>query len=463
MNFIHNIIKSGDIWGAPDGALSLVLADAARTQESVIFVARDDARLTTVKAGLKCVNATLDIWVLPAWDCLPFDRLSPNGGLVGQRIETLARLCAGETPSILLTTINAMVQKLPPPDYFTDSYLVITPASAHSPASLAEFLSNHAYLRTDTVRETGEFAIRGGIVDVFPPGQSDPVRLDFFGDEIETMRVFDAATQRSTGRLDRLILRPVSEFVLTEASISRFRTGYLQAFGGSANRDALYESVSAGRMHPGIEHWLPLFHDRLTTLVDYCPDWPLFLDHEGDAAYAARQAQIQDFFEARNQHDKDDEAAPYRPLPPDQLYLSDEHIQNVLLGPSTRRFFAFSAPETAGPNSSMHGKSDAGGRAGIRLATSDAASAVTDCVAAITAERQEKNRPVVLACSSGGASSRLTDLLENQIGAGVVQPVSTLTEVRHAGVYVTQWPLETGFQTDHILVFAEPDIFGQRL
>ena len=72
-----------------------------------------------------------------------------------------------------------MVQKLPPADYFTDSSLVITPASAHSPASLAEFLSNHAYLRTDTVRETGEFAIRGGIVDVFPPGHSDPVRLDF--------------------------------------------------------------------------------------------------------------------------------------------------------------------------------------------------------------------------------------------------------------------------------------------
>jgi transcription-repair coupling factor (superfamily II helicase) len=355
------------------------------------------------------------------------------------------------------------VQKLPPADYFTDSSLVITPASAHSPASLAEFLSHHAYLRTDTVRETGEFAIRGGIVDVFPPGHSDPVRLDFFGDEIETMRVFDAATQRSTGRLDRLILRPVAEFMLTEASISRFRTGYLQAFGGSASRDALYESVSAGRMHPGIEHWLPLFHDHLATLADYCPGWPVFLDHEGDAAYAARQAQIQDFFEARNQHDKDDETAPYRPLSPDQLYLSDEHIQTVLFGPSTRRFFAFSAPETAGPGESIQGNSDAGGRAGIRLATSGAASAITDCVAAITSERQGQNRPVLLACSSAGAASRLTDLLEHQIGAGVVQPVSALTEVKHAGVYITQWPLETGFQTDHILVFAEPDIFGQRL
>ena len=309
MKFINNIFKSGDIWGAPDGALSLVLAEAALAQAPIIFVARDDARLASVEAGLKCINPTLDVLVLPAWDCLPFDRLSPQGGLVGRRIETLACLCAGDAPSILLTTINAILQKLPPAGYFTDSSLVITPASAHSPASLAEFLSNHSYLRTDTVRETGEFAIRGGIVDVFPPGYSDPVRLDFFGDEIETMRVFDAASQRSTGRLDRLVLRPVAEFMLTEANIRRFRTGYLKAFGGSASRDALYESVSAGRMHPGIEHWLPLFHDRLATLEDYCPGWPLFLDHEGDAAYSARQAQIQDFFEARNQHDNDHETA----------------------------------------------------------------------------------------------------------------------------------------------------------
>ena len=91
MGFINKILKSGDIWGAPDGALSLVLAEAAHAQAPIIFVARDDARLASVKAGLKCINPKLDMWVLPAWDCLPFDRLSPQGGLVGRRIETLAK------------------------------------------------------------------------------------------------------------------------------------------------------------------------------------------------------------------------------------------------------------------------------------------------------------------------------------------------------------------------------------
>ena len=198
------------------------------------------------------------------------------------------------------------------------------------------------------------------------------MRLDFFGDDIETMRTFDAASQRSTGKLDRLILRPVAEFMLTEAAITRFRTGYLQAFGAAASRDSLYESVSAGRMHPGIEHWLPLFHDHLETVADYCPGWPLFLDHEGDAASAARQAQIKDFYDARNQHDRDDQAAPYRPLSPDHLYLTDQQTETLILGESTRRFYAFVASDAVPATASEPVKNDAGGRPGIRLLSAGA-------------------------------------------------------------------------------------------
>ena len=131
-------------------------------------------------------------------------------------------------------------------------------------------LAGQAYLRTDTVRETGEFAVRGGILDVFPPGQTAPARLDFFGDDVETIRSFDPATQRSIGKLESLILRPVAEFMMNDATIAQFRTSYLSLFGAKASRDALYESVSAGRSHPGIEHWLPLFHGDLACLTDYC-------------------------------------------------------------------------------------------------------------------------------------------------------------------------------------------------
>ena len=108
--------------------------------------------------------------------------------------------------------------------------------------------------------EPGEYALRGGIVDIFPAGEPDPVRLDLFGEEVESIRRFDATTQRSTDRVDRLELRPVSEIALDPASISRFRESWRELFGSDAAKDPIYQSISDGRRHPGMEHWAPLFH-----------------------------------------------------------------------------------------------------------------------------------------------------------------------------------------------------------
>ena len=121
------------------------------------------------------------------------------------------------------------------------------------------------------MREPGEYAVRGGILDLFPPGMDMPVRLDFFGDTLESIRTFDPETQRSEGDLRALDLVPVAEFQLTTETIRRFRTGYVAAFGAATPDDLLYQAVSEGRRYPGMEHWLPLFHDRLETLFDYLP------------------------------------------------------------------------------------------------------------------------------------------------------------------------------------------------
>ena len=213
MKYINKVNLTIDIWGAPDGVTSLALLQIALAGKSFIYVARDDVRMTAMSDSLRRLSPDLRLLEIPAWDCLPFDRLSPQGGLVGRRIETLAQLVsdAGTRPRILLTTVNAILQRVPPKTYFTDSSLVITAGKATKdlingqklgPAALADYLAGQAYLRTDTVRETGEFAVRGGILDVFPPGQTTPARLDFFGDDVETIRSFDPATQRSIGKLE---------------------------------------------------------------------------------------------------------------------------------------------------------------------------------------------------------------------------------------------------------------------
>ena len=481
MKNINKVNLKNDIWGAPDGVASLALLQIASVGKSFIYVARDDVRMTAMGDSLRRLAPDLRLLEFPAWDCLPFDRLSPQGGLVGRRIETLAQLASDvETrPSILLTTINAILQRVPPKTYFTDSSLVITAGQATKdltngqtlgPATVADYLAGQAYLRTDTVRETGEFAVRGGILDVFPPGQTAPARLDFFGDDVETIRSFDPATQRSIGKLENLILRPVAEFMMNEATIAQFRTSYLSLFGAKASRDALYESVSAGRSHPGIEHWLPLFHGDLACLNDYCSGWPTVLDHESDAAIAARYAQIHDFHEARLAHGSDDATSPYRPLAPEKLYLSQTESDQLFEQDRACRLFAFAPIQDGGRDGAKDlakldqpQMQDAGGRAAIRLIKVEGNSAVPELANFVTAERRAAKRPIIVACSSPGAASRLADLLDGHLGAGALQPLNAIEDAASGGFYVMQWPLETGFQTDHLVVVSEPDIFGQRL
>lgn len=481
MKNINKVNLTNDIWGAPDGVTSLALLQIALAGTSFIYVARDDVRMMAMGDSLQQLSPDLRLLEFPAWDCLPFDRLSPQGGLVGRRIETLAQLAsdAGTRPNILLTTINAILQRVPLKTYFTDSSLVIAAGQATKdltngqtlgPAALADYLAGQAYLRTDTVRETGEFAVRGGILDVFPPGQTAPARLDFFGDDVETIRSFDPATQRSIGKLESLILRPVAEFMMNEVTIAQFRTSYLSLFGARASRDALYESVSAGRSHPGIEHWLPLFHADLACLTDYCSGWPIVLDHESDAAIVARYSQIHDFHEARLAHGSDDTASPYRPLAPEKLYLSQTETNQLFEQGKACRLFAFAPVQDNTQdgikdvaNPAQPHMQDAGGRAAIRLIKVEGNSAVPELAAFVTAERSAGKRPIIVACSSPGAASRLADLLDGHLGAGALQPLTAIEDVASGGFYVMQWPLEAGFQTDHLVVISEPDIFGQRL
>ena len=471
-DYIHKITFEESLWGVPDGAGMLALAQRLSAGDRLVYVARDDARMMAMRDALAMQSPDVPLRLFPAWDCLPFDRLSPQGGLVGHRVETLAWLSdlgvhqadggAGEVGggAAILTTVNAVLQRVPPADYFTDRSMQLRAGDTTGPARLAEFLAIQGYLRTDTVRETGEFALRGGILDIFAAGHEMPVRLDFFGDELETLCRFDAATQRNAEKISVVNLRPVAEFQLDESSVERFRSGYRAAFGAVATRDALYESVSTGRMHPGMEHWLPLFHESMDRLTDYCPGWQLLLDHEADAAIAARFQQIADFHAARQEPDGGDDSMSYRPLPQDRLYLHVDEAETLFA--QACRMMPFVAPPGDMPAAKI---SDAGGRAGIMLKPAVAAggNAISELVAAIATEKAAANRPIVLAVAGEGAAARLEELLAAQPDSMPVQRIDRLEGLARGGLYLVEWGLETGFQSDSVLVITETEIFGQRL
>ncbi len=166
------------VWGAPEGWDAFLLAQRRREHSGpVLHVTRDDARMARLAEALAFVMPEAEILRFPAWDCLPYDRVSPNPALVSERIATLARLLEKPTgPRIVLTTVNALVQRVPPRSAFVGASLDLTVNGQVKPEKLAEFLEANGYGRAGTVMEPGEYAMRGGIIDIFPSGEPEPVR-----------------------------------------------------------------------------------------------------------------------------------------------------------------------------------------------------------------------------------------------------------------------------------------------
>ena len=206
---------------------------------------------------------------------------------------------ARKGPTVVLTTVNSILQRLPPREFIRRSLKTIAPGQRIDMNQLVQRLSLAGFQRTGTVMEAGEYAVRGGILDLFPPGRLAPVRLDFFGDTLEHIKAFDPETQRTGKIVQRLTLMPISEVAFGGEAEKRFRGKYLETFGPATSEDALYEAVSAGQRYPGMEHWLPLFHDHLETLFDYVPDAPVSFDHLAEQAVGERLALIADHHEAR--------------------------------------------------------------------------------------------------------------------------------------------------------------------
>jgi len=341
--------------GAPAGHDVRVLAElAVRVQgKPLIFVAQDDVRAALVADALGFFAPQTEVLNFPAWDCLPYDRISPHADIAGERLATLGRLRkAFKQPCILITTINAIVQKTVPPEVLQQASLNTAVGDTLPVESLRGFLAANGYVQTGTVREPGEYAVRGGIVDLFPTGYAAPLRLDYFGDEIESIRVFDALSQTTTDTLQAFALNPISEVLLDERSIAHFRTQYRALFGAVTDNDPLYEAVTAGRKFPGVEHWLGLFYPHMSSLFDYAAESAVVFDHQSDEAITSRLQQIDDFYQARTglyqaskrvKKNSAESSVAYKPAPVGALYLDQAALDKILAGRAVATLSPFGA------------------------------------------------------------------------------------------------------------------------
>ncbi len=436
----------------PAGFEPFVIADMARTGRPIAYVMADGQRMGDVEQVLSFLVPEIPVLSLPGWDCLPYDRVSPGSDISARRLHTLNGLIAharNPHPAIVLASVNAIMQRVPPRSVLAGLGFMARPGHQLDMSDLTARLERNGFERVSTVREVGEYAVRGGILDVFPAGDDEPTRLDFFGDTLESIRSFDPVSQRTTGQIRQMALQPMSEVTLDADTISRFRSSYLAMFGAANRDDALYQAISEGRRYPGMEHWLPLFHERLETSLDYLSGFDLVCDHLTADAAGERFRQITDYFEARQSSLVEAErhagkaaggqGTPYKPVSPTSLYIEAAEMtaaleaRNVLtltpfapLESGARRVVR--SPARAGPRwagnavpiakaaSTDHtdGEPDEPATNALKATHSDGARVrvnVFDQVVAHIAERRLEPVPILIAAWSQGSLERLLQVL----------------------------------------------------
>ncbi|WP_022721952.1 transcription-repair coupling factor, partial [Rhodopseudomonas sp. B29] len=456
-----------------EGAEGLIVSDLARAVAakpkppavSLAVVCRDGARMQQLARSLEFFAPDLVVMQFPAWDCQPYDRVSPHAGVLAQRVTTLARLSrlkGSDKPIIVLTTVNAILQRVPQRDVIAAQALSVAPGNVVPMDSIAAWLEHNGYSRASTVRESGEYAVRGGILDLFPAGLDQPVRLDFFGDQLESIRTFDAETQRTLHTMRGLDLVPVSEFQLVTETIRRFRMGYVAAFGAPSPDDQLYTAVSEGRRHPGMEHWLPLFQERMETLFDYLPGAPIAIEPQGEDAARERFKQITDYYQARREAmELPGSGAIYKPLPPGQLYLPETEWSARLDAAALARLTPFAVPEETA------GVIDAGARQGRNFAPerADANINVFEVLVGHVGALQASRKKVVIALWSEGSRDRMASMLKDHklLNLTSVNSWRTVQATPRNETMLAVVGLESGFETDAVAVITEQDVLGDRL
>ena len=445
----------------PNGFVPLLLADLTRAAKTrTLYIAPDESAMRAIADATPFFAPELEILILPGWDCLPYDRASPSVAVTSQRMATLQALQQpAKKKQLIVTTIGAVIQKYVTPFRIRQTGERLAAGREISRERLASLLQSNGYFRVDTVANAGEFAIRGSIVDLFPAGSEVGLRLDFFGDEIESIRRFNPSDQRSIDQVEHYDILPAVEALMDEEAIKRFRTGYRQRFGVIATGDPLYQAVSEGRRLSGMDHWLPLFEERMATIFDHVGADALIIRDSG--AIAAGQSRLDAITDYHENRVKAQAAEPgsYRPLPPEMLYLSGDELDLLLADNAAHLLTPFAQPDSASIIDFSIG-------AARDFAPERAQKTnVYEAVAAHLKSLHASKTKTVIASYSVGARERLKGLLADHKAPTIILVDSWQQALGVAAgqTAMVVLPLDHGYTTPDLVVLSEQDMLGDRL
>ena len=307
------------------GADALAISEIAEQNQNLTVVVTPDTRSAVRLSRILSELTSQNVCLFPDWETLPYDTFSPHQEIISSRLSALFHL-QNAKKGIFLLPISTLMQRLCPPQYLQHNVLLIKKGDCFVIDKMRLQLEAAGYRAVEQVLEHGEYAVRGALLDLFPMGSAVPFRLDFFDDEIDSIRTFDVDTQRTLDEINSINLLPAHEFPTDDKGIEFFRAQFRETF-GEIRRDPehIYQQISKGTLISGIEYWQPLFFSEMATLFDYLPEQTLFVDMENN------QMQGERFYQDAKQRYEQRKVDPMRPLlSPEKLWLNVDEVNRRL-------------------------------------------------------------------------------------------------------------------------------------
>ncbi len=443
--------RTGQLHGCSRG---LFIARQIRQFKGLtVVVTRDQAEAEQLEKEIRFFrDGQIEILRFPDLETLPYDQFSPHQDIVSERLRCLAALPRVQRRSLLLISIDTLLQRLPPRQYIESRSLHFETGQQLDFEAFRAQLAEQGYQAVSQVEQHGEFAVRGSIIDLFPMGSDLPYRIEFFDDEIDSIRSFDPETQRSIERLERIEMLPAREFPLDEEGIKTFRQRFRQTFEVDPTACPLYQDVSEGIASPGIEYFLPLFHERLDSLFDYLP---------GKTQWIVEQPALDSVDEFLQQVEQRYESRRHNVeqpiLPPAEIFLEPAEFADALQQQALSLVSAhkYETEDDRTRNSGLGLPPPLP----IRHHAEEPLQTLKDYL-----QRRVRQRILFCAESSGRREFLLELLHHHGLRPQPVESFGDFVSRQQAGLYITVAPIEQGLELDEegITLIVESQLFGER-
>ncbi len=453
INF-NNILQNKDVtlFPAIQDSYAYILSKL-NNNNRILFVANESKNLPEMMQQIEFFCPNTKIILLPEWDCLAYDKMSPSANNLAQRIRALNDLASQDYPSIIcLTSIEAVAQKLPPKDLFIKIAIKLSVGENIKRDEFISQLLELGYYRVEIASVPGDFAVRGDIIDIVS-NLEEGWRLDFFCNKLERIRVFDLSSQTSIGKnLHEINLLPSNEIVFNEQAIKLFYNNFIDH-----KDNPIFDAIENGRKYPGMEHYLPYFYPYLSTIFDYTSPTHIIFESEYNEQFKKFYCHINTNYESRkfitNNHFKDE--IPYYPVNPEELWLSYEALTNYLSNVNLIKLNHFTLDTASGIDLKIK-KMD-----NFELLSKSQKISSFD----LLKEYRDKNKlKIIIACKSEGSMQRVRNILDNyNIHSFTLNAFSDYKKISGKNVATCILNLQHGFSYEDFAIVTEQDLLGEKI